>query len=271
MKPIEYKQTDPRWSKTPYAAEGEKATIGSAGCGPTCMAMVIATLVNAKVTPLDTVAWSLKNKFKAFNQGTYYTYFVPQGAEYGLDVVRVNADNAKQSKNAKTYQDMVSQAIADGDMVICCMGPGHWTKGGHYILLYGTEGMNALISDPASSAANRAKAPLSKLFAEAKYYWIVRTPKKKNLDLHVMANGKLIRDGFIKDSAGIVPVRAVAEAFGATVTWNEKGRYVAVNGNMITTTNIDGVAYAPARKLAEVLKVKVDWDATTFTITFKKG
>ncbi|QHI72003.1 C39 family peptidase [Aminipila terrae] len=69
MKPINYLQTDPKWANIDYSAKGEKTTIGKSGCGPSCMAMVIATLKNKNVTPKDTCAWSLSHGFKATNQG----------------------------------------------------------------------------------------------------------------------------------------------------------------------------------------------------------
>ena len=42
--PVSYLQKDPRWKDKPYRVPGESSTIGSAGCGPTCAAMVIETL-----------------------------------------------------------------------------------------------------------------------------------------------------------------------------------------------------------------------------------
>ena len=40
-----------RWSAKDYSARGEKTTIGASGCGPTAMAMVLATWADPQVTP----------------------------------------------------------------------------------------------------------------------------------------------------------------------------------------------------------------------------
>ena len=84
-RPVSYLQVDARWKNKPYRVTGEQSTIGSAGCGPTCAAMVIATLADKSVTPVETCAWAVRRGFKALNQGTYYSYFAPQLAAYGID------------------------------------------------------------------------------------------------------------------------------------------------------------------------------------------
>ena len=83
-RPVSYLQTDGRWRDKPYRVTGEKSTIGSAGCGPSCAAMVISTLTGKTVTPVDTCDWSIRHGYKALNQGTYYSYFVPQLKAYGI-------------------------------------------------------------------------------------------------------------------------------------------------------------------------------------------
>ena len=75
--PVSYLQTDPRWAKKDYSAKGEKTTIGASGCGPTAMAMVLATWADPAVTPETECAWALSHGYKAPNQGTYYGYFRP--------------------------------------------------------------------------------------------------------------------------------------------------------------------------------------------------
>lgn len=176
--PVLYYQTDARWKNTDYSAPGEKTTIGGSGCGPTCMAMVIATWANKNVTPVETCTWALKHGYKAPNQGTYYSYFAPQGAEYGIQVEQLNWANLRNlsSGAAAPYHAKAVQAIQDGDMVICCMGPGLWTSGGHFILLWGIQGDTAYINDPASSRVERTRGSLARLQSEVKYYFICHRP-----------------------------------------------------------------------------------------------
>ena len=175
--PASYLQTDPRWSNNNYSTAGEQTTIGKSGCGPTCMAMVIATLKDKRVTPEDTAAWSRANGYKARNQGTYYSYFKPQGEVCDIKVAQVNTSNI-YGNMAHQAHDKALEAIKSGNWVICCMGKGNWTSSGHYILWYGMEGSKALINDPNSSKPSRIRAELSLLQSQVKYYWIVTVPKE---------------------------------------------------------------------------------------------
>jgi len=182
MQPISYLQTDPRWKDIDYSAPGEKTTIGASGCGPSCMAMIIATLKDPSVTPKETCAWALQKGYKAPNQGTYYSYFIPQGAAYGIEVKRVNTVGLRgmAADKAKPLHDLAWGAVNAGDFVIACMGPGRWTRSGHYILWYGNDGDQVLINDPNSTTPFKTKAPLSILRAEVKYYWIITNTRKEH-------------------------------------------------------------------------------------------
>ena len=70
--PISYLQTDAQWKNVAYAVKGESATIGGSGCGPTSMAMVLATWADSRVTPLSECAWAQAHGYKAPGHGTYY-------------------------------------------------------------------------------------------------------------------------------------------------------------------------------------------------------
>ncbi len=175
MKPISYLQTDKRWAGIDYSAEGESTTIGKSGCGPSCMAMAIATLKDSTVTPKETCAWALKNGYKALKQGTYYSYFVPAGAEYGINITKVNKYNLYGVKStlAKEAHEKVVTALQSGNWVISCMGKGNWTQSGHYVLAYGLEENKVLINDPGSTKAGRIRADIELWQSQVKYYWIV--------------------------------------------------------------------------------------------------
>lgn len=179
-KPVSYFQTDSRWKNIPYAVKGERATIGGSGCGPACMAMVIATWKDSTVTPVDTCKWSLSHGGKALNQGTFYSYFKQQGAAYGIDVNMINAKNLRtlNASDSAKYHIMVREALEKGDLVIACMGPGNWTRGGHFILLYGISGNTVYINDPASTKASRVVGSWERLKKEVKYYFICKNPNR---------------------------------------------------------------------------------------------
>lgn len=172
--PVSYLQTDKRWRSHRYAASGENTNIGSSGCGITCTAMILATLVDSNITPIYTAEWSMKHGYKAYKQGTYYSYFVPQLKEYGIKCRQLNNSNIYHgSNNAKKYNDEVVELLKRGHWVICCMGKGDWTSSGHFVLAYGISNGNILIRDPNSTLKRRTVAPVTKFQYQVKYYWYV--------------------------------------------------------------------------------------------------
>lgn len=179
-KPVSYLQTDSRWAKWPYSNYNENTNIGASGCGPTAMAMVIATWVDPSVTPVTTCQWSLDHGYKATGNGTYQSYFVPQAAVYGLECYRVNTSSLQymSSANAAKYHQEAHDAVDEGHLVICLMGKGLWTSSGHFILWYSNDGDDVLINDPASTKAARLRNTFTKLKSEVRYYWVIKVPEE---------------------------------------------------------------------------------------------
>ena len=173
--PVVYYQTDKRWASVPYALPGETATIGGSGCGPTSMAMVLATWADPKVTPKTECAWALANGGKAFKQGTYYSYFPKAAKRYGLSCTQLNSATL-YGNGGSGFHAQVLQFLAQGDLIIACMGPGTWTRGGHFVLLWDVRDGVAYINDPASSAARRTRGSWSDFKRQVKYYFRVRRP-----------------------------------------------------------------------------------------------
>ena len=192
-RPVSYLQTDPKWSGLDYSATGEKTTIGASGCGPTAMAMVLATWADPAVTPKTECAWALKHGYKAPRSGTYYGYFEPAGARYGLEVTRLNYSNL-YGNAASAYHAQVRDALERGDLVIACMGKGNWTSSGHYVLVYAIEAGTVFINDPASTKAARTKGSYELFRKQVKYYWVITRPanlKKEEEDVDI---NKLIEE-----------------------------------------------------------------------------
>lgn len=176
--PVSYLQTDSRWASKDYSAPGESTTIGKSGCGPTCAAMLIETLTGKTFTPADACAWALKKGYKAPNQGTYYSYFVPQFKEYGIQCERLNTatlyGNSTSSIHTKAF-DLLKQ----GYYLIACMGPGLWTSSGHYVVVWWEEGW-VYINDPASQSTARIKGNLATFKSQVKYYWTIDAREYNN-------------------------------------------------------------------------------------------
>ena len=170
-RPVSYLQTDARWKSKPYRVTGEQSTIGSAGCGPTCAAMVISTLTGKTVTPVDTCDWSMKHGYKALNQGTYYSYFVPQLKAYGIQCKQMLGSRILNQPNHAIHEK-VKQYLAQGYYVIALMGPGTWTKGGHFVLVWDWDS-KVRICDPASTRSERLNGDPEAFRREVRMYWLV--------------------------------------------------------------------------------------------------
>lgn len=176
--PVSYLQTDPKWANISYSAKGESTTIGRAGCGPTAMAMVLATWADPAVTPKTEAAWALAHGYKYPHQGTAYSYFVPAAKRYGLECRQITPAYIYGNANSP-YHEEAKKALDSGDLVIACMGKGLWTSSGHYVLVWRIEGNLVFINDPASTRQARIRGNYQTFRQQVKLYWIIRCPKNR--------------------------------------------------------------------------------------------
>ncbi len=174
-KPTSYLQTDPRWANVGYSAKGEKTTIGKSGCGPTAMAMVLATWADKSVTPKTECAWALAHGYKAPHQGTYYGYFAPAAKRFGLTCKMLNGASIYGKPNSP-YHAQAKAAVDQGDLVIACMGRGLWTSSGHFVLVWKITGNTIYINDPASTRTARTQGDYSLFKQQVKYYFVTKKP-----------------------------------------------------------------------------------------------
>lgn len=134
---VYYNQTDERWGNKMY---GKTGTIGAAGCGPTALAIAVASLTDNKVTPLDVANWSVENGYRCEGNGSYHSLIPAGGGHYGLTVTGIGLSSKK-----------LVQALEEGKLVIAIMSKGHFTSSGHFIVLRGvTADGKILVADPAS-------------------------------------------------------------------------------------------------------------------------
>lgn len=254
VKPISYLQTDPRWKNHNYSAKGENKTIGSSGCGPTAAAMVIATLQDKNVTPVTTAQWSMAHAYKALNQGTFYTYFIPQMSVYGIACKRLNTSNLYGKSSSSAHTEALN-ALKNGDWLIACMGKGNWTSSGHFILLYGYENGYVYINDPASTKATRVKNTWALFASQVKYMWTISVPDRfKNID---SSSAIYTQTQFIKDVQAAIGAKADgiadSETLSKTITVSriKNNRHAVVkpiqkylNAQGYPAGNADGIAGA---------------------------
>lgn len=164
VQPVDYKQYDSRWKSKQYSATGKKSqTIGSSGCGPTSMADIMATWIDAKLTPVEMCQYALKHGFRTASSGTAWGFFKSIAKAYGFS-------KFIQTKSMATARE----ALKNGAFVVASMGPGYWTKGGHYICLWKTDDTYMYANDPASS--KRKKQKLAAFERQRKQFFIFYKP-----------------------------------------------------------------------------------------------
>ena len=146
------------YKKTVCTIDGKAKSVSTSGCGATSASMVIAYLTgNTMQTPYTLFKW-------AYDHGYY------SGDGLGHDAVSRLCSNydVRCSWVANTEKNILS-ALQSGYPVIAHMGPGIFTKNGHYIVLRGvTADGKILVNDPNSSKRTQMAFPLSTIIGQAR-------------------------------------------------------------------------------------------------------
>lgn len=216
-RPVNYEQTDARWRDIQYSSRGDKSqTIGTSGCGPSCAAMVIATLRNKAVTPASCCQWAQAQGYRTANNGTDFAYFSAQLAEFNIPCTY-------------TWEKAAAEAaLRKGRMVIGRALTGLWTSSGHFILGYGLEGDSILVNDPNSAVANREKAPLAIWRKEVGPFWIIEEEWQmeiKNVEVVVKSeNGSqlVVVPGFNIGGKNYIELRSIENLAPTSVSYDEE-------------------------------------------------
>lgn len=165
---VYYNQADVRWKEKSY---GKTGTIGNSGCGPTSLSMVVSSLTNTKIDPVQMSQWSYDNGYCSEGAGSYHT-LIPDGARhFGLKVEGCTVDEPQKLVNA----------LSSEKLVIAIMAKGHFTSSGHFIVLRGvTAKRKLLVADPVSIGRSEEEWDLSIILNEARQgagaggpFWII--------------------------------------------------------------------------------------------------
>ena len=135
-------QWDERWGYRMYNGN----FMARSGCGPTALSMAIIGLTgNTDADPWTLAQYAEEHHYNVPDNGTSWAFIPEAGAAFGL---RVQVLAAGESS--------IRQELENGRLVLCCVGPGDFTEGGHFLLLTGLENGMYRVHDP-NSPSNTAQ------------------------------------------------------------------------------------------------------------------
>lgn len=151
-------QWDRRWG---YESYGDSC-IGLAGCGPTCLSMVLFYLTRDEAhTPDSIAAYSMKNGYYVEGTGTSWTLMEDVPKLYGIKV----SSMSRAANNMRAVLD-------NGGIIICAMGKGDFTISGHYIVIYGYDNDGFMVNDPNCVARSSRRWTFSEIENQIKSIWV---------------------------------------------------------------------------------------------------
>lgn len=220
IRPVDYKQSDSKWGALPYAVDGEKSTIKSAGCGPTSLADVLAAIVSPYIDPVTLASWARQHNYKVKNSGTSYSFFVPCAVAYGVTVRRLNTASVYGQSGSGVHGQVLAE-LQKGNWLIACMGKGLWTSSGHYVVAYGYKDGMVYINDPASANSSRACNTWKLFTSQVKYYWAVEVPERIRQN-GIVKDGEYRHEDFVREAQMCISAgtdgKAGSQTLGKTVT-----------------------------------------------------
>lgn len=134
---VYYNQGDEAWRDKPFGSD----PIGPYGCGPTAMAMAVASLAGTPMDPAQMAVWAADHGYWCPGSGSYPTIVEGAAKAFGLECSLAKDSTA----------DGLRRHVSRGSLAIALVGPGHFTTSGHFILIHGTTlSGQVLVADPNS-------------------------------------------------------------------------------------------------------------------------
>lgn len=163
---IYFNQGDAAWNQNGYC-------IRSSGCGPTAMAVCISSLTKKWVTPLDTTIWAYEHGYYS-NAGSVHEVVPALAKNYQLGCNGLGTDYKK-----------IRDALKKKHPVVGLMGPGYFTKGGHFIALVAIDDKDQVtVADVGSRQRSTYKYRLKDVIEQSKAasaggpFWEIYKPGK---------------------------------------------------------------------------------------------
>lgn len=148
---VKYLQWDGKWKNIKYSTHTSKQTIGNSGCGPSSMAMIMATFIDPKITPVEMCKLAVDNGYRTYSNGTSWSFYKFIFKKY---------DGFEKYIETSSIETLKS-ALREGALAVCSMNSNDnkfWTSAGHFIVACGCDDTYIYANDPNKSETPRKQA-----------------------------------------------------------------------------------------------------------------
>ena len=152
-------QWDEQWGYESYGNDFLAVT----GCGPTALSMVYVGLTgDESLNPLAMAELAEKEGYCVEGSGSSWSMMTELAGQIGLSSYELTFD-----------EDHIRSALSEGNPIICIMGPGDFTTGGHFIVLTGMDENGGIhVNDPNSNINSEKSWELEKLMPQIRDLWV---------------------------------------------------------------------------------------------------
>lgn len=252
---IYFNQGDSAWNQNGYC-------IAKAGCGPTSMAVVITSLTGKWVTPLDTAIWGYQHGFYS-REGSAHEMIPAMAAAYGLRCQGVGTD----------YQ-AIKKALKAGKPVVCLMGPGYFTRGGHFMVLVAIDNNDCVtVADVGSRTRSAYKYRLADVIAQSKGasaggpFWVMSYDKGSSAARRKKAIKNYTQEDMEEDFAdasymkvtGELPELLKKEKKEVSVKKVVSILKMSTGGSLLNTLRVNntGSSFSPVSRSSQIVSITV--------------
>ena len=151
-------QWDARWGYSPYGT----GIVAVCGCGPTCLSMVVSGLTGDETLTPDKIAeYGTNHGYITEQNDTRWVFMYEAAKEWGIN-----------SREKMLSEEEVKKELKMGHPIICSVGPGDFTKIGHFIVLARCEDGKIIVHDPFSQKNSDKRWDFQEFEDQIKSMWI---------------------------------------------------------------------------------------------------
>lgn len=252
---IYFNQGDSAWNQNGYC-------IAKAGCGPTSMAVVITSLTGKWVTPLDTAIWGYQHGFYS-REGSAHEMIPAMATAYGL-----------RCQGAGTDYQTIKKALKAGKPVVCLMGPGYFTRGGHFMVLVAIDNNDCVtVADVGSRTRSAYKYRLADVIAQSKGasaggpFWVMSYDKGSSAARREKAIKNYTQEDMEEDFAdasymkvtGELPELLKKEKKEVSVKKVVSILKMSTGGSLLNTLGVNntGSSFSPVSRSSQLISITV--------------